>query len=213
MRTTLYLIRHGETEYNRRQILQGRRIDCGLNETGRRQAEALARRLAAVPFDAAYASTLLRAVETAEILLAGRDLPVERLADLDEMSWGIYEGQPYSDALGQKLAEMYGRWDRGEFDYRVEQGESIHDVEARARRAVAHIVARHPGRTVLVVTHGRLLRVLLASVLDGYGLARMNDIQHSNTAVNRIVYAGGRYEADLLNCTVHLDAVALDVIE
>lgn len=83
---TLYLVRHGETDYNRRRIMQGRRIDAPLNETGRAQAEALAERFADAPLDAIYSSTLKRADATADAI-AARHPAAERhrLADLDEM--------------------------------------------------------------------------------------------------------------------------------
>lgn len=214
MRTTLYLVRHGETEYNRLRIMQGRRINAPLNDTGRRQAAALGRRLAAVPFDAAYTSTLDRAIETAAIVLSDRPgIPVTRRPELDEMSWGVYEGEPDSESLREALNGIFRQWDQGAFDYAIEGGESIRDVEARARRALEDIVAQHPGETVLVVAHGRLLRVLLASVLAGYGLARMGDIGHANTSVNRLVWTDGRFEAELLNCTVHLEAFEAHLME
>jgi probable phosphoglycerate mutase len=59
-----------------------------------------------------------------------------------------------------------------------------------------------------VVTHGRYLRVLLASVLDGYGLEQMHELGHANTCVNRLVHAGDSFRAELLNCTAHLDDAA-----
>ncbi len=211
MRTTLYLVRHGETDYNRRRILQGRCINSSLNATGRRQARALARRLAGVPLDAVYTSTLDRAAQTAEIVLEGRaPVPLFRLPGLDEMSWGVYEGRPATDDMQRYLDAMYARWAAGVFDEPVEGGESILDVQTRALEALDHITARHAGQTVLVVAHGRLLRVLLASVLEGYGLARMHEIEHANTCVNQLHHQAGRYEAHLLNCTAHLHTAHLD---
>lgn len=212
--TTLYLIRHGETDYNRRRIMQGRRINSQLNDTGRRQAEAVARRLADVSFDAAYASSLRRAIETAEIITADRPgLPIRQLPDLDEMSWGIHEGEPWSAQLESSLAAMRARWDQRDFAHRVEEGESILDVQERGLRAIEEIVHRHPGETVLVVTHGRFLRVLLASLLDAYGLERMDEIEHANTGVNRLVVEEGRFSAELLNCTAHLDDAGALLVE
>ena len=214
MKTTLYLVRHGETDYNRRQVMQGRGINSRLNPTGRRQAEALAARFAGMPLDAVYTSTLERAAETAEIVLAGHPpTPVRRLPGLDEMSWGIYEGEPYSERLQGALGAIYAAWDDGAFDHRIEGGESILDVQERALGALGEIVAAHPGGTVLVVSHGRLLRVLLASVLEGYGLARMSAILHANTSVNRLLFENGCYTADLLNCTAHLDRVEMLLLE
>jgi phosphoserine phosphatase len=203
--TTLYFVRHGETDFNRQRIVQGRKINSSLNATGIRQAEALAERFRDVPLDAIYTSELERARQTARIVADGHPaIRIRSLADLEEMSWGVYEGLGSSVELDSFLTDLYARWGRGEFDYRVEGGESILELQERALRAVRTIVDEQAGRSVLVVTHGRFLRVLLASVLEEYGLERMNDIDHANTAVNHVLCIDGRYEARLLNCTDHL---------
>jgi broad specificity phosphatase PhoE len=150
--TRLYFIRHGETDYNRRRIVQGRRINCGLNATGRVQARALAARMASVPVDAIYTSTLLRAQETASHIAERHPkAPLYALADLEEMSWGIYEGEPLSEAVLEAFDEMHARWARDEYMHRIEGGESILDVQARGLRAVEHILHRHVGEVVAVV--------------------------------------------------------------
>lgn len=204
--TVFYFVRHGQTEYNRNRIVQGRGIDSSLNPTGEAQAAALARRLRDVSSDAIYASTLRRAFQTAEPLARLQPhAPVYRLADLEEMSWGIYEGQSTTPGLLAMFESMQGLWAQGRYEQPIDGGESILDVQRRALRAIDHMLARHAGETLLVVTHGRFLRVLLASLLDDYGLARMQDIRHANTAVNRIVHRDGCYEAEMLNCTKHLE--------
>ena len=206
--TTLHFVRHGETEYNRQRIVQGSGIDAALNATGRAQARAVARRLAEVPLDAIYVSTLRRAIETAEEIAAAHgSVPVHQLGDLQEMAWGIYEGRPASPETNAAFADISARWRRGEFDYQIEGGESILDVQARGQRAVTHMLEQHPGETVLVVTHGRFLRVLLSTLLDEYGLERMHEIAHSNTAVNTLICRDGCFEAERINCTAHLDQV------
>jgi len=204
--THLYLVRHGETEYNRRGVVQGGGIDSTLNETGVSQAEALADRLSAVPVDTVYASTMRRAKQTAAVV-AGPHEPVSRtyLRDLAEMDWGVFEGEPPSSEREEAMGAVKDRWRQGEYDHRVDGGESIRDVEARAHRAMDHIVTRERGSTVVVVTHGRYLRVLLGSLLDNYGLGDMHRLDHDNTCVNRIVHAEGQFRADLLNCTAHLE--------
>ncbi|ARA95061.1 MAG: histidine phosphatase family protein [Bacteroidetes bacterium] len=205
--TVFYFVRHGQTDYNRLGIVQGRGIDSRLNPVGEAQADALARRLQDVSFDAIYASTLRRALQTAEPLRRTRpQVPFYRLADLEEMSWGIYEGQPIGPDLRARLDAWQARWAQGCYDDPIDGGESILDVQRRALRAVEQMLDRHAGGTLLVVTHGRLLRVLLSSLLPEYGLARMQDIRHANTAVNQLVHRGDRFEARLLNCTIHLDA-------
>lgn len=212
--TDLYLIRHGETEYNRRRIVQGRRIDARLNPTGLAQAEALAARFAATPLDAIYASTLVRAKQTAAAIAARHpSVPVRHLRDLEEMSWGVYEGEPPSERVRGAFAAMYEAWGQGEFGIPVEGGESILDVQARGLRATRAIMAEHPGETVAVVAHGRFLRVVLASLLPEYGLARMHELEHANTCVNHLTWDGTRCTARLLNCTAHLDAVETIMVE
>ena len=211
--TILYLVRHGETDYNRNRIMQGRRIDSPLNALGVQQAEALASRLADIEFDAIYTSSLRRAIETADAVAVNHpDVPRYSLAGLDEMSWGVFEGEPRSQRLQAMLEEMYERWGSGDFDYRVDEGESINEVQHRSSEAISHIVEEHPGDTVLVVSHGRLLRVLLATILD-VGLERMNEFKHANTCVNIITYAGSSFTSSLLNCTAHLSEADLELVE
>lgn len=205
--TLLYFVRHGETEYNRRSIVQGRGIDSHLNAHGRRQAEALANRLTEVPIDAIYASPMRRTRQTTAIVARPHNgVSIQYLSDLEEMAWGVYEGEPPSPERDRTLDAIKQRWRNGAFDEPIEGGESVHDVETRARRAVDRIMNERSGQTVLVVTHGRFLRIALASLLDGYGLQHMHKIPHSNTAVNRVVHRGECFTADLLNCTVHLEA-------
>ena len=205
--TTLYLVRHGETEHNRRNIIQGGGVDSELNAAGRDQAEALARRLRSVSFDALYASTLQRARQTADILARPHE-PLSRthLHDLSEMDWGVFEGEPPSEERDALMKALKSKWRDGAYDRAVEGGESIRDVQERAQRAIRHILTREVGRTVLVVTHGRYLRVLLATILDDYGLEHMQELGHSNTCVNRVVVEDGRAWADLQNCTAHLSS-------
>lgn len=205
--TTLYFVRHGETEFNRRDVMQGKGVDSDLNPTGRAQARALAKRLEAISVDALYASTLRRAKQTADILARPHE-PLSRtyLRDLSEMDWGILEGEPPSEGREELLGAVKTAWQEGAYDRAVEGGESIRDVRERAQRAVGHILTREAGRTALVVTHGRYLRVLLATILDEYGLEHMQELGHSNTCLNRVVFEKGEIRADLLNCTAHLSS-------
>ncbi|PEN15413.1 phosphoglycerate mutase [Longibacter salinarum] len=207
--TVLYFVRHGETEYNRKGIVQGSGIDSVLNETGRSQAQRLGRRFAAESIDVVYSSTLVRAKQTADIVTKHLE-SVERcqLDDLREMSWGVLEGEPPSDTRDSSLEEIKTFWSNGKYGHAVDGGESILDVRERAVRAAQHIVEVEGGRNILAVTHGRFLRVLLASICEDYDLSHMSTLGHSNTCVNRVVYRDGVFRADLLNCTSHLATAA-----
>jgi broad specificity phosphatase PhoE len=204
--THLFLVRHGETEFNRQQKVQGRGIDAPLNALGRAQAEALALRAASLGLDAIYASTLLRARETAGIVgRACPDIPLFFLNDLEEMSWGIYEGRAATPDLKSAFDTMRAEWLNGNYDYRAEKGESVTEVQERGKRAINHILETHSGKRVMVVAHGRFLRILLATLLDEFGLKRMEEIKHANTGLNHLVCSSDAIEARLLNCTLHLE--------
>jgi len=207
-KTTIYLVRHGETDYNRNGIVQGRLIDSDLNETGRIQAEAVGNRLAEISIDALYSSPLKRARQTTEaIAVHHSDVPVYERTELEEMCWGVLEGRPINGSSKNELERIYQIWDDGDFSFSVERGESILDVRERGLRVIKEILTHHQGGTVMIVTHGRFLRVLLATVLEGIGLKHMNDIAHTNTGVNRLTYTGGEFRADFINCTDHLAGI------
>ena len=91
---SIYLVRHGETEWNRLGRAQGR-TDIPINDEGRRQAALLGQRLADTPFAAAYASDSVRASETATIILQGRPVPLHATPELREVSLGRWEGLTY----------------------------------------------------------------------------------------------------------------------
>jgi probable phosphoglycerate mutase len=207
---TLYLVRHGRTAYNREGIVQGRRIDATLDDTGRRQAAALADRFADVPLDALYTSAMRRARQTACPVAARHPgLAARPDEDLEEMSWGRLEGEAPTEAVRGALNDIKDDWRSGHLGRAARGGgESALDVQARAMRAVRRIFDdQPPGATVLVVAHGRFLRVLIASLLPArFGLRAMHRVEHANTGVNHLTYdAGGACSARLLNCTAHLD--------
>mgnify|MGYP006426126769 FL=1 len=204
--TVFYLVRHGETDYNRDNIMQGSGVDCELNAKGKSQAKALADRLASVPLDVVYSSPMKRTVQTSDILAAPH-APIQRhmLDDLREMQWGVFEGVGPSEERDNRLAAIKADWRNGNFDRTVDGGESILDVQERAQRAIDHLITHEAGNTVLVVTHGRYLRVFLSTLLSDADLYQMHTFGHANTCVNRVVHRDGTFQADVLNCTMHLD--------
>jgi broad specificity phosphatase PhoE len=138
--TTILLARHGETDWNRELRFQGH-ADEPLNDTGRAQAERLARSLRDEGLAAVYTSDLLRAAETAEIVGSVLGLPVVRDARLREIDVGSWQGRTRAEIDGAP-------WD----------GESYDDHRARTVAALLPIAARHPDEQVLVVAHGGTLR-------------------------------------------------------
>ncbi len=210
--TTLYLIRHGETDANRARRVQGRGLDLPLNATGAAQAECLGERFESVPLDAVHASPLVRARQTADAIAARHGLPVGTDADLEEIGWGVLEGKDATEATNEAFAGLYRAWNAGDFDARLDGGESVREVQTRVVAAWRRIVGERADadRHIAVVSHGRTIRVLLASLLRAdapEALAHMHDYQHANTSVNVLeVEIDGRVRAVHLNCTAHLPA-------
>lgn len=201
--TNIYLARHGETEYNRCNQIQGRGIDEPLNDTGRRQARAIARHLKEVSIRRIYSSSLKRSKETAEIVAKTFDLEFQSYADLDEMNFGIYEGRPISE-IESELVELHNVWKSGNVDHACENGESPSIVLNRAAGQFEEIIAKHPGSNLLFILHGRLIRILLSHFLQ-YGLSEMHRVKHSNGALYHIRWNGQQFEPVYLHETGHLE--------
>lgn len=200
--TLIYLIRHGETEYNRLDRIQGRGIDAPLNATGERQAHAVGAWLRDAAVDVAVSSTLMRARQTASIAM-GRALDeIPALADLDELSYGAMEGIPVNEQSGA-LADLYESWARGELQIPPPDGETPIQVYERASGAVLRLVDAYPGQTLALFTHGRTLRILVSGLI-GLGLRNMRDIPHQNGCIYKLRHDGERIHLDIKNHIDHL---------
>jgi probable phosphoglycerate mutase len=156
------MVRHGQTDWNHEQRYQGQR-DIPLNETGRRQARELALALQHEAIDAIYCSDLIRAKETAQII--ARPLALEVIPDprLREMSFGRWEGRTFSE-IYRDYPEQFEEWFRHTSDYTVPGGESVNLLLERFRALMEDISRKHAG-TVLLVTHGGVMRSFLYSIL------------------------------------------------
>ncbi|HWJ31297.1 MAG TPA: histidine phosphatase family protein [Gaiellaceae bacterium] len=161
--TTLLLVRHGETDWNRDARWQGH-SDTPLNEVGRDQARRLAAELGEV--DVVYSSDLARARETAEILAEPIGLEVRVDPRLRERGFGAWEGKNAAE-IEREFADEHARWLAGEAPGAAD-AEPFTDFGARVEEFVAEVLLRHPGETVLVVGHGGTIRVIhaLAKGLD-----------------------------------------------
>jgi probable phosphoglycerate mutase len=157
----IYVARHGQSEWNVAGRLSGS-SDVPLTDTGRRQAGELAARMAAIPLDAIYSSTLSRSRQTAEAL-KGR-APIEALAGLNEQSLGTFEGLYLDGREPQRKAEWERR--RADPDDRLDGGESANQHFARVKAAVQTIRDRHPKGNILIVAHGGTNVNVLRALLD-----------------------------------------------
>ncbi|MHC4860567.1 MAG: histidine phosphatase family protein [Planctomycetota bacterium] len=159
----LFLVRHGETDVNREQRMQGI-TDAPLNENGRRQLARVAERLAKEGIDAIYSSDLPRALESAEIVSARIGAPVVPEPDLREQDLGDWEGIRWPDLAEASSREELRRF-LGDLDFGPPGGETKRSLLDRVVGFVDALPDRHPGGCVLVVTHGGPLMVFVYHAL------------------------------------------------
>ncbi len=180
----ILLVRHGETAWNREGRYQGR-TDIPLSDVGQTQVAALGRRLATIPIKCAYASPLSRAKNTAEAILADRDVPLWLDAGLMEISHGEWEGKLASD-VELSHAEMFGIWRTrpGRTSPAGPGAETLGDVETRAW-AVLDRACEGLGETdtALIAAHDAVNRVILCRVM-GIPLERIWSFRQAPASLN-----------------------------
>lgn len=185
MTTELLLIRHGETDWNRRQCFQGQ-IDVPLNETGMEQARRLGQRLAGERIDALLVSDLTRARQTAAPLAQRLGLAEQLMPALREQAFGILEGMSF-DEIRQRHPEEFALWVKQDPDYALPGGaESRRDFHRRVITALQQAGRAHAGRRLAVVTHGGVLDMVWRSA-KGLPLHGPRECLIPNTGINRVL--------------------------
>jgi phosphoserine phosphatase len=204
MRKEWYFIRHGQTDYNKQGIIQGSGIDSELNADGIRQALAFYQAHQHVPFDLIITSTLQRTHQTVHPFIR-KDIPVLRDPGINEMHWGRYEGKPASEMMEVAYKRMVSEWQSGNLDYGAEEGETMAQLSTRLSGFLERL-KRQEAQRVLICSHGRSLRVLMALVRDG-DLTKMEQNKHENTGLYKVVYHQGITHFELENDTSHLQGL------
>ncbi len=154
---TIYLVRHGLTDWNIEGKIQGH-TDIPLNTEGKNQAQELAKELRQIKFDKVYSSDLLRAKQTAEIISLEHKLEVETSMALRERNYGPYEGHQHDileeiDRIMDKLEE------KEKYSYRHHPGmESDGEIASRFLIYLKGIIVENPGKKILIVSHGGVIR-------------------------------------------------------
>ena len=200
----IILIRHGETDWNTEQVFRGR-IDVPLNRVGLSQAEAVGLSLKDRDIDALYSSPLKRAFETAHMVAKGRNLEVLSEEDFIDINFGLWQGISHQEVKAD-FKDLYARWINEPHKVTFPEGESLGEVKVRSQKALDTIVKNNPGRTVAIVSHRVVNKVLLCTVL-GFDLSYFWNIRQDTCAVNGFEYKEGRYHLTLLNDTRHLKEV------
>jgi probable phosphoglycerate mutase len=206
MTSTIYLIRHGETDWNMAGRWQGH-ADVPLNDVGLRQASLLAERFQAdgTRFDAIYSSDLARAYQTAWELGAAVRVPVQLYPPLREIDLGVWSGLTY-DEIRERFPVEAKLLEQGQ-DVPRGGAETLAALQRRVVAAVEAIIAHRDGETIALVTHGGCVRMLLAHAVSfqGDGFKRFPHI--GNTSISVIRCAPNRWETVTINDMAHLEAL------
>jgi broad specificity phosphatase PhoE len=191
--TRVLLLRHAETSEPDR--FHGAESDVGLGAAGRRQAEDVARVLATVPVRAIYSSAMRRARETAEPIGRACGLTPETVAPLHERRIGPMSGLLREEAW-DAYAQAKARWMAGELEYTHEGGESFSQIRERVVPPFRTLATRHEGDTIAVVAHGVVIRVLITSLVEGYGPHDFARIGIEFVAPNDLRWDGTRWRME-----------------
>ena len=198
----LFLVRHGETEHNRRGIALGR-ADVPLNDTGRAQAESLARHLAGEPLAAVYSSPLQRAFDTAFAIAEPHGIEVTVEYDLIEMDVGEVDGLTFV-AVREQYPGFIERWmSESGPEHPMPGGERLLDVADRAWLAISRLAELHHGQSVVAVSHNFVILTLLARAL-GMDLANFRRLRHGVAAVSILEVRPDGARVVSINDTCHL---------
>ena len=183
--TEIILIRHGETEWNSQQRMQGH-SNSDLSSVGQAQIQALGQWMKNVPFDLIYSSDSLRAKQTAEAItqFSGHELKID--LRLREKNLGVFEGLTSEEAR-ERHPEVFRLLKTAGSKYVIDEGESTQQLQDRALEIVDEIRIKHPEERVLLVTHGGFIRVVMKHSL-GLSLETPTRFLIRNTGVFRLVW-------------------------
>jgi probable phosphoglycerate mutase len=198
----LYIVRHGQTDYNLKKIVQGSGVDASLNENGRAQAGAFYEAYKNEGFDKIYVSDLRRTLESVQQFIDD-GIHYERLSGLNEISWGAREGVPFNEETNKYYYSVLEKWQQGHTTLPVEGGESPEEVASRQKEAMQYIMSQIHEKKVLICMHGRAMRILLAHLFN-YPLSVMDVFEHQNLGLYRLRATDNQYQLLDYNEASHL---------
>lgn len=205
--TKVFLIRHGETEWNAKGKYLGL-TDLPLTKKGEAQANALAKYLAKEPISMLYCSALKRARGTAEAIAEEKDLEIFVDPDLNEIDFGNWEGLTYAE-IKAKYGDLVDSWFKNTSKVSIPGGESWSLFESRINRAISSIIRKSYGETIAVVAHGGVIKVILSKILGAE--VSFWRIRQDKGALNIVeFFDDGLATVTLMNSTCYQDHVVFD---
>lgn len=207
MKTTLYLVRHGQSLGNLNDQMLGH-TDLDLSELGYRQAAATFERLKDTHFDAVYSSPLQRAYNTALPHAKHRGLEAVPLDALKEIYLGQWEGMYLSDVIRRWPYTFWEIW-RANFGLCTPpKGEYVQDAAARVLKALTEIAEKHKGQTVLIGGHAGIFRAVCANIMGIPAECVGGDLPYmTNASFSVLTYEDGVFAVEKYSEDAHLESV------
>lgn len=205
MKTKIILLRHGQSVSNLNRVFTGQ-VDAPLTPLGEKQVKASAEILSGEKIDAVYSSELIRAKESARPFAKERNLKIIALSELNECFFGEWGGKSY-DAVREEYPKEYDIFRNNIGFFRAPNGESIKDVWERVSKTVDRIVSENKGKTVLIATHGLVIKSLL-TLWQNKGLEDMQaESVVSNASLSFIEHENGCYNVLKKGYDEHLEEI------
>lgn len=205
MKTTVFLLRHGETQFNAEKRVQGQ-LQNPLNAKGKKQAKELHHFFETVPVDAVYSSPLKRAIQTAKTVFPEHEIQTE--TGFREREYGVLEGMKWENAEKRYPKELK-QYEKNR-DLTLEGAESTEHVQERAKKSIEKIITQHNGKKIAIVGHGFLNKALLAAVL-GWSKEKMAKTHQFNASINELVFENKKWRLVKTNSTEHLTSKKLPI--
>ena len=203
--TQIILVRHGRTPWNKDKIFRGT-VDIPLDEVGKQEASLAGECLKGETIQAAYASPLSRAMDTAKAIAQHHGVPVQELPGLIDINYGDWQGVPLAE-VKVKYVDLYRQWETAPQTVRFPNGETLDEVRARALAAVDEVMTLNPDKTILLAAHRAVNKVLIAAFL-GIDNSHYWRIGQDTTAINRFAGVGNTWHIQLVNDTCHLRSMS-----
>jgi broad specificity phosphatase PhoE len=203
----IYIIRHGETDFNRLGIVQGSGVDSELNDLGNMQAYAFYEYYKNVSFDKIYTSKLKRTHQSVKYFIE-KKINWEQHHGLNEICWGNREGKLPDENDTIYFEKVINHWQDGNLEISFEGGESPIEVAKRQTEFLNLIISQENEKNILIAMHGRALRIFLANIIDN-NLAKMDKYEHTNLCLYLLNYSYKTKSFTIeLSCdTTHLNAL------
>jgi broad specificity phosphatase PhoE len=200
---TIHLIRHGQTDFNLKNIIQGSGINSDLNENGRLQASKFYESYKHVPYKHIYTSQLKRAIQSVNDFI-DQGIPHSPLEELNEINWGIMEGKIQNPETVKLYHETINNWKNGLLNQTVPEGETPLEMYQRQALGLELLMNKSPDEDiVLICMHGRAIRSFLC-LLTGRPLHEMENWDHSNLCLYSLKFNGTTFDIIQANDTTHL---------